>query len=143
MMATLEGATLLDEADHLAEMVTGSETAEHYQLCKNRLQQDEEAQELIGQFAKLKEKHEEVQRFGRYHPEFKTVTNQVRDLKRELDLNDTIAEFQEAERGLENLLNELSQIIAYSVSPQIKVPTGNPFFDKMGGCGAGGACGCH
>lgn len=143
MIATLEGATLLDEADNLAEMVSDSDTAEYYQACKHTLQHDREAQELIRRFAKLKEKHEEVQRFGRYHPEFKTVTTEVRDLKRELDLNDTVAEFQKAEQEMENLLNELSQIIAYSVSPQIKVPSGNPFFDKMGGCGAGGACGCH
>lgn len=143
MNATLEGATILDEADHIGEMVMDSETAENYKLCKYKLQQDEEAQELIRRFEKLKEKHEEVQRFGRYHPEFKTVTTQVRDLKRELDMNDTIAAFQNAEQEMENLLNELSQIIGYSVSPQIKVPTGNPFFDKMGGCGSGGACGCH
>lgn len=143
MIATLEGVSLLDEADHLAEMVTDSETAEHYQACKYTLQHDEAAQELIRRFAKLKDKHEEVQRFGRYHPEFKTVTSEVRDLKRELDLNDTIAAFQKAEQEMEDLLNELSQTIAYSVSPQIKVPSGNPFFDKMGGCGAGGACGCH
>lgn len=143
MIATLEGATLLDEASGLAEMVIDSDTAEHYRACKHTLQHDEEAQALIDRFAKLKEKHEEVQRFGRYHPEFKAVTTEVGDLKRELDLNDTIAEFKKAEEEMENLLNELSQIIAYSVSPQIKVPSGNPFFDKMGGCGAGGACGCH
>ncbi|HET7658333.1 MAG TPA: YlbF family regulator [Bacillales bacterium] len=145
MIATLEGAALLDEADILAKMITNSETAEHYKACQYKLQHNEEAQLLIQRFTKMKEAYEEVQRFGKYHPEFDKVTKEVRELKRQVDTNDTIAAFKKAEEDLEALLNELSQMIAYAVSPQIKVPTGNPFFDNMrcgGGCGAGGKCNC-
>lgn len=143
IIATVENTSLLEKADGLADMVIDSDVAEHYRQCKYQMEHDEQAQSLIRRFNKLKEKHEEVQRFGRYHPEFKTITAQVSELKRELDLNDAIATFKEAEEALEKLLTELSQILAYAVSPQIKVPTGNPFYDKMGGCGSGGACGCH
>ncbi|HEX6922716.1 MAG TPA: YlbF family regulator [Bacillales bacterium] len=146
MIATMEGAALLDETEDLAKMVTDSETAEHYRACKYKLQHDEDAQDLIRRFAEVKEKYEEVQRFGKYHPQFDEVTGEVREVKRELDTNSTIAAFKKAEEDLEALLNELSQIIAYAVSPQIKVPTGNPFFDNLrcsGGCGAGGKCNCR
>ncbi|HEX7065650.1 MAG TPA: YlbF family regulator [Bacillales bacterium] len=146
MIATMEGATVLDEADDLAKMVIGSDTAEHYRMCKHKLQHDQEAQSLIRRFGEMKEKYEEVQRFGKYHPQFDEVTGEVREVKRELDMNETIAAFKKAEEDLEALLNELSQIIAYAVSPQIKVPTGNPFFDNLrcgGGCGAGGKCNCR
>lgn len=146
MIATVEGATLLDEADDLARMITDSDTAEHYRLCKHKLQQDSEAQKLIRRFAEMKESYEEVQRFGKYHPDFDRITTEVREVKRELDMNETIAAFKKAEENMEALLNELSQIIAYAVSPQIKVPTGNPFFDNLrcgGGCGAGGKCTCR
>ncbi|HET7616109.1 MAG TPA: YlbF family regulator [Bacillales bacterium] len=146
MIATVEGAALLDEADGLAGMIAESETAGHYLACKNKLLQDEEAQALIRRFSKMKEKYEEVQRFGKYHPDFDSITSRVREVKRELDMNDTIAAFKKAEEDLEALLNELSQVIAYAVSPKIKVPTGNPFFDNMrcgGGCGAGGKCNCR
>lgn len=146
MIATVEGAALLDEADGLGKMVMESDTAEHYRACKHKLQQDEVAQALIRRFMGMKEKYEEVQRFGKYHPDFDRVTGEVREVKRQLDLNESIAAFKEAEEDLQALLNELSQIIAYAVSPQIKVPTGNPFFDNMrcgGGCGAGGKCNCR
>lgn len=145
MIATLEGAALLDEADSLAKMVTKSETAEQYKACQYRLHNDKEAQALIKQFGKMKEMYEEVQRFGKYHPEFNRVTEEVRELKRQLDTNDTIAAFKKAEEDLESLLNEVSQVLAFAVSPKIKVPTGNPFFDNMrcgGGCGSGGKCNC-
>lgn len=145
MIATMEETTLLDEADGLANMITNSETAEHYKACQYKLQHDEEAQALIHRFKKIKEKYEEVQRFGKYHPDFDNVTKEVRELKRQLDTNEVIAAFKKSEEELEKLLNELSQVIAYSVSPQIKVPTGNPFFDNMrcsGGCGAGKKCQC-
>lgn len=146
MIATMEGAALLDEADGLGRMVTKSDTAEHYRACRNKLQEDEEAQTLIRLFIQMKEKYEEVQRFGKYHPEFDKVTGEVREVKRRLDMNDNIAAFKKAEEALEALLSEVSQIIAFAVSPQIKVPTGNPFFDNMrcgGGCGAGGKCNCR
>jgi cell fate (sporulation/competence/biofilm development) regulator YlbF (YheA/YmcA/DUF963 family) len=145
MIATLEGVGLLNEADVLARMVKESETAEHYQTSKNKLEHDTEAQKLIHRFIKMKDKYEEVRRFGRYHPDFDSVTAEVREVKRDLDLNQTIAAYKKAEEQMESLLNEVSQIIAYSVSDGIKVPTGNPFFDNMscgGGCGSGGACGC-
>ena len=100
MIATMEGASLLEEADHLAKMITDSETAEHYRACKHRLQEDEEAQALIARFGEMKEKYEEVQRFGRFHPEYDTVTKEVREVKREVDMNDSVAAFKRAERNL-------------------------------------------
>ncbi|HET7628815.1 MAG TPA: YlbF family regulator [Bacillales bacterium] len=146
MIATIEDYALLEEADALAGMIARSETADHYRACKNKLREDEEAGRLIERFAKMKAKYEEVQRFGKYHPEFDSVTKQVREVKRELDMNEVVAAFKKAEEELEALCNELSQIIAFAVSPKIKVPTGNPFFDNMrcsGGCGAGGKCNCR
>ncbi|HET7580939.1 MAG TPA: YlbF family regulator [Bacillales bacterium] len=146
MIATMDEAALLDKADGLARMVTDSDAAEHYRACKHRLQQDPEAQKLIQRFMDMKEKYEEVQRFGKYHPDFDRITGEVREVKRELDMNEAIAAFKKAEEELEALLGEVSQIIAYAVSPQIKVPTGNPFFDNLrcsGGCGAGGKCNCR
>ncbi|MCK6256889.1 YlbF family regulator [Fictibacillus sp. KIGAM418] len=136
---------LLDETYSLGKMIAESEAAIQYRVCKYNLEQDANAQKLINEFNKTKELYEEVQRFGKYHPDYKTVSTKVRVLKRELDFNETIAGFKKAEKELESLLNECSSLIAGSVSEHIKVPTGNPFFDSKscsGGCGSGGGCSC-
>jgi len=142
---SLDQVVLLENSLSLADMVSNSSIAIEYRRKKYVLEQDGEAQKMISRFADIKEKYSEVQRFGRYHPDFQSVSTEVRTLKRELDFNETIANFKKAEKELENLLIECSRIIAHSVSEQIKVPTGNPFFDESscsGGCGSGGSCGC-
>ena len=104
-----------------------------------------ELQTLIQQFTAMKERYEEVQRFGKYHPDYTTVSMKMRELKRSVDLHDKVAAFKRAETALQKLLDEVSVAIGSEVSSSIKVPTGNPFFDAGGcggGCGTGGGCGC-
>jgi cell fate (sporulation/competence/biofilm development) regulator YlbF (YheA/YmcA/DUF963 family) len=141
----MTNADILEETYSFGEIITSSEVFHIYMKAKHQLEQDKEAQEMIGNFLQLKEKYDEVQRFGKYHPDFRTVTKDVREAKRQLDTHPYIADFKKAEKELEQLLGEVSMIIADAVSPNIKVPTGNPFFDQGGcggGCGSGGSCGC-
>lgn len=146
IIATLESVMILDEAEQLARTIVQSEVAEHYRQCHNTLQRDDVAQGLIRQFTGVKERYEEVQRFGKYHPDYSAVTKQMRELKRQVDLHETIAAFKKAENEMQKLLDEVSVLIGQEISPGIKVPTGNPFFDaggcSSGGCGSGGSCGC-
>ncbi|MCM3539391.1 YlbF family regulator [Priestia endophytica] len=146
MFATMETIHLLEQADELSAMIIHSEIGDDYRTKLKELEEDKEAQALISEFVKMKERYEEVQRFGKYHPDFKLVTKEIRRLKREVDLHGTIWAFKQAEKELQNILDEISVEIGSAVSAQIKVPTGNPFFDTMsscgGGCGAGGSCGC-
>ncbi|WP_070120221.1 YlbF family regulator [Bacillus marinisedimentorum] len=146
MLATLESIQIIDQAEELSAMMFDSDMMENYRRSKEKMESDPEALELIAAFSKLKEQYEEVQRFGKYHPDFKKVTTEVMELKRKLDLHDTIAEFKKAEEELQEVLDEISQLLGKAVSDQIKVPSGNPFFDSLsgcgGGCGSGGSCGC-
>ncbi len=146
LLATIEGIEILDQAEQLAAMISQSEEAENYRQCLYRLKNNKETQAKIRSFVKMKEHYEDVQRFGKYHPDYKNVMRSVRELKREMDLDVNVAEFRKAENDLQAILDEVSVIIGYSVSKQIKVPTGNPFFDSTsscgGGCGSGGSCGC-
>lgn len=146
LLATIEGIEILDHAEQLAAMIIQSEEAENYRQCLYKLKNNKETQAKIRSFVKMKEHYEDVQRFGKYHPDYKNVMISVRELKREMDLDVNVAEFRKAENDLQAILDEVSVIIGYSVSKQIKVPTGNPFFDSTsscgGGCGSGGSCGC-
>ena len=122
MLTTMRTVELLDESDHVANMVLQSDVAENYRQCLYRLYKDSHAQALIAEFVK------------------------VRDVKRQVDLHATIAAFKKAESELQKLLDEISVILGQAVSEHVKVPTGNPFFDTGsscgGGCGSGGSCGC-
>lgn len=141
MIATLEYVDILDHSEGLAEMVLKSDVTEEYQKSKIALEKDKEAQKLINAFADIKNHYEDVQRFGRYHPDYNDIMKKVRVKKREMDMNEKVAAFKVAERNLQRLLDEISEHVAYSVSDQIKVPKdGGALTDS--GCGSGGSCGC-
>lgn len=145
MLATISTFEFMDHASELGQAVIQSETYLAYIEAKKELQADTIAQERIRKFNQMKDQYEEVQRFGKYHPDYDRVSSEIRTIKREVDLTDTVATFKKAEKELESLLNEICEVIARSVSDTIKVPTGNPFFDNMscsGGCSSGGGCGC-
>jgi cell fate (sporulation/competence/biofilm development) regulator YlbF (YheA/YmcA/DUF963 family) len=145
MLKTITHMDAVLESMTLADMIVQSDIYHEYIEAMETLYGDVTAQELIWDFSKRKDDFEEVERFGKYHPDYNSVSQEVRKLKRKLDLYEPIANFKKKEIKLEELLNELSLIIASSVSETIKVPTGNPFFDAMscsGGCSTGGSCGC-
>lgn len=147
MLATLETIKILEKAEELAIQVMQSDIGEDYLISFYKLANDHEAQQKIRKFNSMKELYEEVQRFGRYHPEYKSINLNIREAKREMDLHPTIADFKKAETELQAILDEISVKLGQSVSPNIKVPTGNPFFEtssscSSGGCGSGGSCSC-
>lgn len=146
MLATIDYAKILDQAEKLSEMILQCDVINEYYACLNRLKKNEDTQRKIKAFVKAKEKFEEVQRFGKYHPDYFSIMKEVREVKREMDLDVHVARFKKAENDVQTLLDEISLIIGRSVSENVKVPTGNPFFDTgagcNGGCGSGGSCGC-
>jgi cell fate (sporulation/competence/biofilm development) regulator YlbF (YheA/YmcA/DUF963 family) len=146
VLATLERIELIEHAEQLAKMVLESDIAEQYQICLYKLQNNKETQRKINRFVSLKELYDEVQRFGKYHPDYKKVMSQIREIKREMDMDPLVAEFKLAENDLQDLLDAISIIVGGSVSEHIKVPTGNQFFETntshASGCGGGGSCSC-
>jgi cell fate (sporulation/competence/biofilm development) regulator YlbF (YheA/YmcA/DUF963 family) len=145
MLATIEGVLILEQAEEIAQMIIQSETADYYRNCLYKVKNTAETQQKIRAFVTMKEHYEDVQRFGKYHPDYKTIMKEIRITKREMDLDENVSEFRKAENDLQSLLDEVSVRIGRAVSDQIKVQTGNPFFDNQshsGGCGSGGSCGC-
>lgn len=146
MLATIERIELLDTADELTEMIMQSDIAIDYLNKYHELKSSNEAMDKIHRFVKLKELYEEVQRFGRYHPDYSRVMKEIRETKREMDMDVKVAQFRVAENNLQSLLDEVSKLVGYAVSQNVKIPTGNAFFDSgsscSGGCGSGGGCSC-
>ncbi len=143
MIATLEYVDILDRSELLGKMVLDSDVMESYNNSLQELNEDKEAQRLIKAFKDIKVHYEDVQRFGRYHPDYNDIMKKVRSVKREMDMNEKVATFKIAERNLQKLLDEISGHVALSVSEQIKAPKdGGALTDSGCGCGSGGGCGC-
>ncbi|GAA0460424.1 YlbF family regulator [Alkalibacillus silvisoli] len=146
MLANIEVIEVLEQAEKLGEMIKQSEDYEVYTQYKGRLYDDPEANKLITDFQKMKDDYEDVQRFGRYHPDYSKIMKEIRQHKREVDLHDTVADFKQTETQLQKLLDDVSEIVAKSISPNIKAPRDGIALKDTGdgcGCGSGGQCGCQ
>lgn len=146
VIATMSHVKLLDKSDDLSKMILDSIVMDEYKRAYYDLQNDDIAQQLIKEFNDMKLNYEEIERFGTYHPDYREIMSNVRRAKRKMDMNDKVASFKIAERQLQQLLDEISELIAHSVSDQIKVPKEDGFLansDCGTGCGTGGTCGCQ
>lgn len=143
MILTTETIELLDDAGRIVLMIKHSVTFQDYIDKKTTLSQDKEAQRLIKKFEQKKESYEEVERFGRYHPDYSSVLKETRLLKRDVDLNESVAQFKVAERKLQALLDQIAEKLAFSISRDIVVEKdGALFTEHSKGCSTGGGCGC-
>lgn len=146
MIMTYEWVQITDSAEELSELILQSEQAEQYREAYRAVYNNDNLANEIYSFAKLKELYEEVQRFGKYHPDYKEVMKRIRVDKRKLDLNEKVAALRIAENELQDLMDQVSFIIGRSVSEAVKIPSTNPFFSSEsscgGSCGTGGGCSC-
>lgn len=145
MYITDEWVAIIEHAEELVEFVASSEVVETYNIARHAVYADDVLVKQIKEFTYLKERYEEVQRFGRYHPDYKTVMKDIRLRKRELDMNERVAQLRLAENDVQQLLDDISLIIGRSVSEAVKVPLGNGFFTDSAcssGCGSSGSCSC-
>ncbi|AOV08370.1 YlbF family regulator [Sporosarcina ureilytica] len=145
MLITDEWLTIIEHAEELIKIMASSEVVEEYNKAREAVYSNDVLVKSIKEFTRLKERYEEVQRFGRYHPDYQTVMKDIRLRKRELDLNEQVAALRLAENDVQQLFDEIGMIIGKTVSESVKVPTGNGFFTGSscgGGCGTGGGCSC-
>ncbi|SDM50648.1 Cell fate regulator YlbF, YheA/YmcA/DUF963 family (controls sporulation, competence, biofilm development) [Psychrobacillus sp. OK028] len=147
MIMTNEWADIMDQSDILCTMILSSEQFYQYLDAHRAVYTDSTLVSEVNSFTRLKEQYEEVQRFGKYHPDYSKVMKDIRVTKRKLDMVDAVAHLKVAENDLQDLLDEVSLLIGKSVSEGVKVPVSNPFFASASsscgsGCGTGGSCSC-
>lgn len=145
MLMTDEWLTIIEHAEELTEILASSEVVEEYNKAREAVYSNDVLVKSIKEFTELKERYEEVQRFGRYHPDYNIVMKDIRVRKRELDVNEQVAALRLAENDVQYLFDEIGSIVASSVSESVKVPAGSAFFSSSScgsGCGSGGSCSC-
>lgn len=137
--ATMDMSAVLLRAYDLGDLILASQEAARYWASREKLSADREAQELIGKLGRQKELFEECQRFGHFHPEYHRAMEAVKQVQEELDSLPSVQAFKAAEKLLDDLLYEISAIIAGAVSETVKVPSNDPL-PRQGGCSSGGSC---
>lgn len=147
MQMSSDWIDIFESVDELNELFMHSAIVSAYHKAHQDVYSTPEVAKVVHEFSRLKETHEEVQRFGKYHPDYKTINTQIRIKKREMDLLPQVAELKAAENDVQDLLDEISLLVAHAVSQDIKVPVSNPFFQSATGscgtgCGTGGGCAC-
>lgn len=142
----MEHVYILDKTEELGKMILESEVMHRYKRAHSTLYNDKTATQLIHSFNSMKNQYEEVERFGRYHPDYAKVMREVRSIKREMDMHPYVAELKLKERELQRFLDDISEMIAASVSEQIMVPREDSLYESQGcttgNCGTGQACSC-
>lgn len=122
------------QAEDLLEVVKKSATFQNYLQKKREMYQDPQVENLRRDFLNKKESFEFIDRLGDYAPDRRQKQRELRNSKRTLDLHPKVAAFRYAETRLQTLLDEIALAIARTVSDQVKVDTGSPFFETKSTC---------
>lgn len=138
---SLDELQLLMASYELGDMISQSVEVAEYMRWKQVVDSSPEIQEQVRELAKKKELFAECERFGHFHPEYHRALDEVKAAEKDLEQFEAVRQYKEAEQQLDELLYDLSKLIAHSVSESILVPSNNPLH-KSGGCGSGGTCGC-
>ena len=125
--------------DSLSETITESFLVVNYLKSFEAMAIDKEVADIRDAFLIAKNQFEQIEAYGKYAPDFKEKRRAVRKIKRQLDTNDLVSEFKYNETSLQNMLDYITFDIAKSISDEIKIDAGNPFFE-FAKRGCGGSC---
>lgn len=145
MFISSEHLAVFEKAEIISTMIIQSQVFKNYEKSLQALNNDTIMQQKIKNFIQTKEQYELVEKYGKYHPDYKELSLKVRQDKREMEKDPLFLAFKTAENELQFLLNDISVKIGQAVSTFIKVPSGDLYFtsdSSCSSCGTGGACGC-
>ncbi|KAF1302760.1 YlbF family regulator [Enterococcus saccharolyticus] len=124
-----------DQIQEVLVCLQQSNTYQNYLENKKKLYADEEVQIVRADFLQKKEAFERIEAYGSYAPDHREKRRALRKAKRVLDVHPLVAEFRFSETELQGILDEMTIKIAHCISDDIKVDTGNPFFETKSSCG--------
>lgn len=139
MIYTDELLAIEDTIDLLCHNIIECDVVKNYVVTKVALLKNAETQQKVTAFEQAKRSFERVEPYGNHAPDYTEKRRALRKQKRLLDTDERIMRFRVAERELQEVLDYISYDIAQSISPDIKVDAGNPFFE-FATRGCGGSC---
>lgn len=124
-----------DQMQIVLTRLLSSETYQNYLMNKKSLYENLAVQEVRKDFLDKKASFERIAEYGKYAPDYREKQRALRKAKRVLDVHPLVSEFRFSETELQGILDEMGIKIAHCISDEIKVDTGNPFFETKSSCG--------
>ena len=113
----------------LFQIICQGAVYQRYQITKQIVADDQQLQQQLADFTRIRDRYAAIADYGNTAPGFIQIQTDVLQAKRALDLKPKIQAFKRAETDLENLWGQISITIADSISTDIQVAAGNPFFE--------------
>lgn len=127
MLIINEELLAIDQAiDCLVSYFLKLPEVENYRLKRQKFENDRELQEQLFAFQKLKDSYDTAKAYEAFRPDVRELKRQVLRMKRQIDLNEVVIGYRQAEFDLQTILANLGEEIAQAVSDQIFIDTGLP-----------------
>lgn len=140
MLYTEEIFELEDSIDRLCDCLLTSSPTSGYLKSRQLIEISNKTQERVRDFSYAKESFEKIETYGKYAPNYTEKRRALRSAKRQLDMDNNVIDFRIYERDVQESLDLVTYEIAQSISSNIKIEAGNPFFEfAQKGCGGN----CH
>ena len=127
MLIINEELLAIDQAiEYLVSYFLQLPEVENYRLKRQKFENDRELQEQLFAFQKLKDSYDTAKAYEAFRPDVRELKRQVLRMKRQIDLNEVVIGYRQAEFDLQTILANLGEEIAQAVSNQIFIDTGLP-----------------
>ena len=127
MLIINEELLAIDQAiDCLVSYFLKLPEVENYRLKRQKFENDRELQEQLFAFQELKDSYDTAKEYEAFRPDVRELKRQVLRMKRQIDLNEVVIGYRQAEFDLQTILANLGEEIAQAVSDQIFIDTGLP-----------------
>lgn len=120
---------MLDQVDLIAAQLKKSAVFQTYLAAKRHLAEDRVAQVKVSALQEAKAAYDQIKDYGQYAPDYRQIRRRAQKAQRVVALDPSVAAFRQAELDLQTVLDEIGVTIANSISKDIMVATGNPFFE--------------
>ena len=95
-------------------------------MKRQKFENDRELQEQLFAFQELKDSYDTAKEYEAFRPDVRELKRQVLRMKRQIDLNEVVIGYRQAEFDLQTILANLGEEIAQAVSDQIFIDSGLP-----------------
>ena len=132
MIKVLNNTDYIELCEAIGDEILSLPVFQLYKKLQHEMNHNQEIIQLINEFEKAKELYADVERYGgKYHPDYKEVSQRLIDTKSNLYQNASVKEFKACEKEIQSILDEISNYISQAVEVTVKTKT------KSCGCGSG------
>ena len=132
MIKVLNNTDYIELCEAIGDEILSLPVFQIYKKLQHEMNHNQEIIQLINEFEKAKELYADVERYGgKYHPDYKEVSQRLIDTKSNLYQNASVKEFKACEKEIQSILDEISNYISQAVEVTVKTKT------RSCGCGSG------